>query len=57
MLLMLTNSYVIFVFKYPDVLVSRAAPKTVPNNIHFPRRIAYPLSELAWPAADLAANA
>jgi hypothetical protein len=57
MLLMLTNPYVIFVSKYPDVLVSCAAPKTVPNNLHFLRRIAYPLSELAWPSADLAANA
>jgi hypothetical protein len=56
MLLMLTDSYVIFVSKYPDVLVSCAAPKTVPNNLHFPRRIAYPLSELAWSSAELAAN-
>jgi hypothetical protein len=54
---MLTDSYVIFVPKYPDGLFSCAAPKTVPNNLHFLRRIAYPLSELAWPSADLAANA
>lgn len=54
---MLTNSYVLFVSKYPDVVVSCAVPKTVPNNLHFPRRIAYPLSELAWSLADVAANA